>query len=331
MKIFFLLALFSAALAGENIVNLADGNPTLLLNLFNEFQHNFEQQYTLSERRMRLSLFRKFVAKAAERNAEEPDVEYGLTIFADRTEAETANMLGLNASMPASVPQSTVSDSLPPLGFADYKSLYGAVKNQGHTQACWAFAATGVLEGWTSMTNGHYTSLSEQETADCTTGRSTIEYGGFHWKALDDTQTRDHLTTEANLPFTFRDGRCNTKFPNALPFKITSVNEITTDKQLANALESGPVAAGMKYGGMVVAYKSGIYKNNDCNSLPVTHAVTIVGYAADYWEIRNSYGAKGWGDGGYGKFTRSINNMCNLSDYSFSISIEKRAEQEKEQ
>lgn len=62
-------------------------------------------------------------------------------------------------------------------------------------------------------------------------------------------------------------------------------------------------------------YKDGVYRES-CPT-QVDHAVTLVGYTAQYWILKNSWGTR-WGEGGYMKFARvggsgqcGIMKMCN--------------------
>ena len=211
-------------------------------------------------------------------------------------------------------------------GSASHKSYYGSPKNQGRTNACWAFAATAVCEGINGRM-GARGYLSEQETADCTQG-STIARGGRHDSALRATQSRGHLASLQCYPFVSRDGYCNYRGkPNALRFRITGVFQVRGDSGLAQALSSGPVAVGMSFDRRLSAYRGGIYRDRSCMNTRGNHAVTAIGYTSSYWEIRNSYGT-GWGEGGYGRFTRSVNNMCRISEFSFGVRTSSNGQEE---
>ena len=212
---------------------------------------------------------------------------------------------------------------------SNHQGRYGPVKSQIPTNACWAFAATAVLEGHTAIINGRYTALSEQEVADCTPG-STILNGGFHNHALQAVQRTQHLATAADFPFTRRDGNhCNTQHRNALPFRITGVNQIRGDQGLASALASGPVASGMKFHSKLETYNSGIYQDSSCQNTNPNHAVTTVGYTSSYWIVRNSWGTN-WGERGYIRFTRQVSNMCHVSGFAFSISVQRNGQEKEE-
>jgi len=329
--IFFVALLAIAAASKDQLVNLAANDPKLMVALFNDFVRTEGRVFeTPTEARMRMRNFNDFVKMTAKWNAEDEDVDYGITTFADWTEAEYEGTLGFNSTGMPSAPAPTPIDDddgpAPRWGSSSFKSYYGAIKNQGRTNACWAFAGTAVCEGLNGKfgSRGH---LSEQETADCTSG-STIANGGFHNKALQATQSRNHLATLRDYPFRSRDGRCDYRNKrNALRFRITRVYQVRGDSGLAQALNSGPVAVGMAFDRRLSGYRGGIYTDRSCMNTRGNHAVTAIGYTSSYWEIRNSYGTT-WGEYGYGRFTRGVSNMCRISEYAFGVSASSAGEEE---
>ena len=64
----------------------------------------------------------------------------------------------------------------------------------------------------------------------------------------------------------------------------------------------------MSYGGGIFdegCKVNPLWKKNACD---LDHGVVAVGYTADYWLIRNSWGGD-WGEAGYIRLTRSKDNM----------------------
>jgi cathepsin L len=66
------------------------------------------------------------------------------------------------------------------------------------------------------------------------------------------------------------------------------------------------------------SYREGVYYDNACSSTQLNHAVLVVGYGTDdgtkqdYWLIKNSWGTS-WGDQGYAKMIRNMNNNCGIA------------------
>lgn len=67
-------------------------------------------------------------------------------------------------------------------------------------------------------------------------------------------------------------------------------------------------------------YSDGVYYEPNCESAPekMNHAVLIVGYGTedngfDYWIVKNTYGSD-WGQGGYIKMARNLNNHCGIAN-----------------
>jgi len=320
-------------------VNLAAGNPRLTPALFKEFQAREERHYEPAEVRMRLAIFRKSVEEAAELNKEEGDVEYGVTLFSDMTDAERQTYLGVNASTTPeeAYPMQPESEAkgLQRYGSSvTHKNRYGKVKRQ-RASDCWAFSTISVLECHTAIANGRYTELSEQEVVDCTSG-SSARNGGWANKALEQIKNRgSHMATGASYRYAARDQSCSYRnHQNALPFTISGPYQVRGNSGLANAVRYATVsAAAMKFSNdFMSSYRGGVYTSSRCNKMQYgNHAVAITGYTNDAFEIRNSWGTY-WGKGGYGYVTRRSENHCNVSGYSFYINRNSRGqEQEKEE
>ena len=88
MFIVLMVAFAAVSASKDQIVNLAAGDPKVMLGLFNMFQYEYGREYAPAERRMRLANFQQFVKYAAKLNEEDDEVTYGVTLFADLTEAE---------------------------------------------------------------------------------------------------------------------------------------------------------------------------------------------------------------------------------------------------
>lgn len=125
------------------------------------FESEFENTY-------RERLFLKNLAKIALHNADKSRTyDMGVNQFSALSEEEfEQTYLGL--VLPQGV--STVADNseYQILGDVDWRSQ-GAVtpvKNQGQCGSCWAFSATGALEGLSKL-KGSLESFSEQQLVDC--------------------------------------------------------------------------------------------------------------------------------------------------------------------
>jgi C1A family cysteine protease len=78
--------------------------------------------------------------------------------------------------------------------------------------------------------------------------------------------------------------------------QITGWNKVNGESELANVIGTiGPVTAYI-YAGTddFRFYEGGIYNDSACGSLDINHAVNLVGYASDYYILRNSWGTN-WG------------------------------------
>ena len=190
------------------------------------------------------------------------------------------------------------------------------IKNQGTCGSCWAFSATGSLEGQHFRKTGKLVSLSEQNLVDCSDGEGCN--GGLTEQAFQYVYENHGIDTEVSYPYQgFDSYLC--RFNNA------TVG--TTDKgyvdlpmgdedALAKAVATvGPVSVAIDATQQsFMFYSHGIYESGACDVENVDHAVLVVGYGPGYWIIKNSWGTE-WGDNGYMKMKRGV-NMCAIASFA---------------
>ncbi|KAL5267141.1 hypothetical protein ACHWQZ_G004243 [Mnemiopsis leidyi] len=334
MKTFIILfAVLACTLAKETMVNLADKDPRVLQSLFKSFQHAEGRHYAnAQEARMRLKNFRKFVGDMAKANDEDEGVEYGVTFFADLTEAEAQQYYGFgNSTAPAPEVDAPAPEAPAPEGLqygsASHKHRYNSAKHQNTCGSCWAFTTVGMLEGWAHIKTGQKPLLSEQQVLDCS-GSSNNCGGGWYYEALGYIKNNQHLASASQYRYENRKGSCRrTSYGNAMPFKITGVYKSRGDADMASRLNSGPLGVAMDFRNINFrGYWDGVWSNTNCNQWP-NHAITLVGYTSSYWEIRNSWGT-GWGNQGYFKITRRVQNVCQIASNAWFITTGSQQELE---
>ncbi|XP_067824182.1 procathepsin L-like [Heptranchias perlo] len=202
------------------------------------------------------------------------------------------------------------------------------VKNQGHCGSCWAFSATGSMEGQIARKTGQLISLSEQNLVDCSRHHGNAGcHGGRVEQAFKYMQRNGGIDTETSYPYTGMDGqpcRYNLQYRAA---NCTGYNSIPEGSEPALALavaSVGPISVAVDAAHFSFQfYHSGIYHEYMCSSLKVNHAVLAVGYgsygeggtAQNYWIIKNSWG-ESWGINGYMFLAKDMNNQCGVASYA---------------
>ena len=243
--------------------------------------------------------------------------------LADSTDQELASVGAQRATQAHSSLSTTSSSAAPPAAPSAVRTnpnekswinYQTPIKSQGSCGGCWAESTTETLESHLAIAENSTTPLvlSPQTLVDC--AKNPLQCGGTGGcegatAEIGYNFTRDNgLPLSSAYPYNGKDGKCI-----HYSSKVTCSGYTKLQTNSAKALETtianvGPVA-------VVVAaswdtYAGGILADGCLSwlgSCTLDHVVVVVGYAPDYWLVRNSWG-ENWGESGYIRLTRKNDN-----------------------
>ncbi|KAK0419289.1 hypothetical protein QR680_014064 [Steinernema hermaphroditum] len=198
------------------------------------------------------------------------------------------------------------------------------VKDQGDCGCCWAFSATGALEGQHKKVTGRLVSLSEQNLMDC-----SWEYGnagcngGLMDAAFEYVKDNGGVDSAQAYPFLAMDAQCrfneSAVGADAAGFvKLPRGDEEALKIAVATV---GPVSVAIDASHYSFQlYAGGVYFEPECSATNIDHAVLVVGYGSDpkegdFWIVKNSWGQE-WGEQGYVRVARNRDNHCGIASYA---------------
>jgi cathepsin H len=284
---------------------------------FTEFAARYNKVYTHDEFMYRRSIYEDTLREIAEINAD-PTRGWtaGVNEWSDLTWAEfSARFLMAPQECSATTEKGghkIIGTAADPVIDWRTKNVVTPVKNQGSCGSCWAFSTTGVLEGYAKIYNNELPNVSEQQLVDCSKNGQTLFgcQGGWPWAAAQWAQSKNGLCSQTAYPYTARDGACKSGCESVKSTAIKGVVQQKGEDQLLKGVDGQPVSICLDAMGGFQSYRSGIF-DGPCGT-QMNHAVLAVGYTADAWIVKNSWGTS-WGDKGYIQMRRG-KNLCGLSN-----------------
>jgi cathepsin L len=272
---------------------------------FNHWASYYGKRYSASEYDYRNTIFNTNVRTIYKHNLAASNTgSWTMTVnkFADLTPTEFKRLYSMNYTPFTSNSTFTVPVSALPasVDWTD-KGVVTPVKDQGQCGSCWAFSATGAMEGAWAIKHSQLFNLSEQELVDCSVPQGNQGCNGGLMDQAFQYVVANGLATDHEYPYTATG-------PNACKSE-TSVMTITgfsdvpanSETALMSAIVQQPVSVAVEADQSVFQFYSGGVMNSACGT-NLDHGVLAVGYGSlkgqDYYKVKNSWGAD-WGTDGY--------------------------------
>jgi len=277
------------------------------------FKATHAKKYSVKENTVRFNIWNANRKMVEEHNAGDHEWTMALYEWSDWTQEEFAErMLGYIAPEEAdNHPRKHFELASDAPTHIDYREggLVTPVKDQGQCGSCWAFSATGSMEGMWMKANNELLSLSEQQMVDCGQGSCNGGYMDNGWVTV-----KDGANTEADYPYEAKDGQCRAKADSFVATNSgcekVSHNEGALEAALADV--GYPISVAIHVGTAFQHYKGGIFSSPLCRYGVLNHGVLAVGYEhGSHWIVKNSWSAS-WGEQGYIRMKQG-QNSCGIT------------------
>ncbi|XP_030149205.1 cathepsin L1-like [Lynx canadensis] len=322
-------SLFLAALC-LGIASAAPQFNQSLDELWSQWKATHGKLYGMDEEGWRREVWEKNMKMIRQHNWEHSQGKHSFTVamngFGDMTNEEfkqVMNGLQMQKHKKGKVFQAPLFAKIPSTVDWREKGYVTPVKDQGPCGSCWAFSATGALEGQMFRKTGKLVSLSEQNLVDCSQAEGNEGCnGGLMNNAFQYVKDNGGLDSEESYPYHAQDESCKYK-PQDSAANDTGFFDIPQqEKALMVAVATkGPISVGIDASHFTFQfYHEGIYYDPDCSSEDLDHGVLVIGYGTEigqsinktYWIVKNSWGAN-WGIDGYIKMAKDRKNHCGIA------------------
>ncbi|NWI77638.1 CATL1 protein, partial [Dryoscopus gambensis] len=255
--------------------------------------------------------------------------------FGDLTNREFNELMNgyipVQREEPAPLFQASAALKAPPKLDWRARGYVTPVKSQGDCRSCWAFSATGALEGLMFRRTGKLVVLSEQNLIDCTQNLGNNGCRGGHMQnAFDYVRDNGGLNSEGAYPYEGTDNSgCRYKpWDKAATCSghktVPQGSEVALQEAVA---AKGPVSVAVDARSTEFQfYGTGIFTCPP-GQQNVSHAMLLVGYDTrlegkrkkNYWILKNSW-SECWGENGYMLLEKDAGNQCGVaSDASYPL------------
>jgi len=286
------------------------------------FKTSHGKKYSGEEEEIRYSIWEANKEMVEAHNAAGHSWTMAINEFSDWTTEEfEEKMLGYKPIV-SDVETVTFDESIPRAQDIDFREegQVTPVKNQGQCGSCWAFSATGAMEGMWKKKQGQLVSMSEQNLIDCGQGGCQ---GGLMNEAWETAKAG--INSEADYPYEARDGQC--RFDSGSQVAHTSgfqrVGHSESQVEAAVGQIGYPVSIAVHVGSSFQHYSGGVFSDPSCGQQQPNHGVLVVGYkkseGTPFWIVKNSWGGS-WGSSGY-IYAKMGENFCGIDKDPMSPTV----------